>query len=123
MPLKPYIPEHSPHTPPQDLQAEIASLKAGVAGQTAGSGSPRMAQSLSLALNSLQRLHASQLQLESEEEEEADEADDDDGDDPFYMPMLPSAVKMADVHDHRWLGAARCSEALNPTNPKHGYPQ
>lgn len=56
-------------------------------------------QYFSLVLNSLQRLHASQLEEESEPEED----EDDDEDDPFYMPLAPAAFKLADSNKYALL--------------------
>lgn len=56
-------------------------------------------QYYSLVLNSLQRLHASQLEEESEEPEE----EEDDEDDPFYMPLAPAAFKLADSNKYALL--------------------
>lgn len=71
-------------------------------------------QYLSLAHNSLQRLHASQLESEDESEQteadvDAGDVEEDDDDDPFFMPM-PGAIKWADADKFRELAAPLAPE-------------
>ncbi|MEW5297431.1 MAG: hypothetical protein WDW36_000639 [Sanguina aurantia] len=88
------------------LQKELSGLAASVTAANAAAD-PATSQLFSLALNSLQRLHANLLRSDTEEEDGGAEErgaglvdvgemdEDDDDDDCFFMPM-PGAVKWAD---------------------------
>mmetsp|Transcript_38183 Transcript_38183/g.85097 ORF Transcript_38183/g.85097 Transcript_38183/m.85097 type:complete len:606 (+) Transcript_38183:167-1984(+) len=97
--------------PEQDLKQELDVLEQQIA-TAKSSGAEADAAMLSLVLNSLQRLHASQLKME-ESEEEPDEDMDDDDEDPFFMPMMPAVLKMAEASKFTML-----ARPLGPEQPK-----
>lgn len=99
------------------LQKEISGLEASIASANTAAD-PLTSQLFSLALNSLQRLHANLLRSDTEEEEAGTNAhlvnmdeDDDDDDDCFFMPM-PGAVK--------WAEPKRFESLAQPIGPEVG---
>ncbi|GAX76083.1 hypothetical protein CEUSTIGMA_g3526.t1 [Chlamydomonas eustigma] len=110
----------------QALMEELSSLKGHL--ETLRSTSPASssvsedAAIISLVMNSLERMHATQLQVvdsignaaEEDEEEEEEEEEEEDEDDPFYMPMMPAAIKMAE--------ASKFSMLAQPFGPAEDRP-
>ncbi|PNH08537.1 Methyltransferase-like protein 2 [Tetrabaena socialis] len=103
------------------LQAESQRLKAGIA-EARAAGTKQLEDMLTLAQNSLQRLHASHDLNNDGADESSDEEggaaaggagggadDEDDDDDPFFMPM-PGAIK--------WAEASKFQELAKPLAPE-----
>ncbi|KAL6764999.1 hypothetical protein V8C86DRAFT_1222152 [Haematococcus lacustris] len=103
-----------------DLTPEELELLEQAVGCAQGEGGT--AAMLGLALNSLQRLHASHMGGDEGDDSDSEAADGDDGqeddeDDPFYMPLPSAALKWADEKKFKLLAMPLSSEAEAADKP------
>ncbi|KAL6765313.1 hypothetical protein V8C86DRAFT_2457523 [Haematococcus lacustris] len=101
--------------PPEELEQELGLLEQAVSSDQNVEGNATM---LSLALNSLQRLHASQIGGdEGDDSDEEDVIEEEDEDDPFYMPLPSAALKWADEKKFKLLAMPISSDADAASKP------
>ncbi|GLC41543.1 hypothetical protein PLESTF_001581500 [Pleodorina starrii] len=101
---------------PEVLDVEVKQLQNSITEARAAKAT-QLEDILSLALNSLQRLHAGHADDHPESDDEAEAAEagagemdgEDDEDDPFFMPM-PGAIK--------WAEASKFKELAKPLAPE-----
>ncbi|EFJ46815.1 hypothetical protein VOLCADRAFT_105335 [Volvox carteri f. nagariensis] len=98
---------------PEVLERELKLLQESIV-EARAAGVTQLADILSLAVNSLQRLHAGHAEnIESDDEAleggAGDVDGDDDDEDPFFMPM-PGAIK--------WAEASKFKELAKPLAPE-----
>ncbi|GFH13006.1 uncharacterized protein HaLaN_08804 [Haematococcus lacustris] len=98
-----------------ELEQELGLLEQAVSSDQNVEGNATM---LSLALNSLQRLHASQIGGdEGDDSDEEDVIEEEDEDDPFYMPLPSAALKWADEKKFKLLAMPISSDADAASKP------
>ncbi|KAJ9506376.1 hypothetical protein QJQ45_019525 [Haematococcus lacustris] len=103
----------------KELKQELELLEQAVGCAQGEGGTAAM---LGLALNSLQRLHASHMGGDEGDDSDSEAADGDDGeeddeDDPFYMPLPSAALKWADEKKFKLLAMPLSSAAEAADKP------